>query len=100
MSVTLEDLAKYAQVSVSTVSRVLNNSSHPISQETRKRIFDLATDHGYVPNKVARNLKSNRSSTIGVIVDNIASPFAGPILQGIQDHIKAHGYSILVQNTY
>lgn len=100
MSVTLEDLAKRAQVSVSTVSRVLNHSSHPISQETRSRILALAQDYGYVPNKVARNLKSNRSSTIGVVVDNIASPFAGPILQGIQDQIKPHGYSILVQSTY
>lgn len=96
MAVTLHDIAKAAGVSVSTVSRVMNNSSHPISQETRKRIFKIAEEMGYTPNILARGLRSEQSYMIGVVVDNISSPFSPQIIRGIQHQLQNYNYSILI----
>jgi LacI family transcriptional regulator len=73
MPVTLHELAKAAGVSASTVSRALNNPEHPVNDSTRRRILTLANQLGYRPNMVARSLKTDRTFTIGIIVDNIVS---------------------------
>jgi len=83
MPVTLEQLAKTAGVSVSTISRALNNSRHTVNEETRERILTLAKQMGYRPNLVARSLKTERTHTIGIIIDDIASPFGPVITRGI-----------------
>ena len=88
MPATLEQLAKIAGVSVSTVSRALNNSKHTVNEETRQRILTLAKQLGYRPNLVARSLKTERTHTIGIIVDDIVSPFGPVITRGIQDYLK------------
>jgi LacI family transcriptional regulator len=99
MPVTLHELAKAAGVSVSTVSRALNETTHPVNEETRERIIALANQLGYRPNMVARGLKTDKSYTIGIIVDNIVSPFTPQIIRGIQDHLKAHNYFSVIINT-
>jgi len=99
MPVTLADLAKAAGVSISTVSRALTNSSHPVNEKTRQRILQLAHELGYEPNLLARGLRGERTFTVGVIVDNISSPFAAPIVRGIQDELKPANYSIIVANS-
>ena len=88
MSVTLQDIAKAAQVSVSTVSRALSNSDHPINLDTRERILRIAQEMGYKPNLLARGLRKDKSYSIGVIVDNIDSIFAPTIIRGIQKTLK------------
>jgi LacI family transcriptional regulator len=101
MSVTLEQLAKVAGVSVSTVSRALNNSQHTVNEETRQRILDLAKELGYRPNLVARSLKTERTHAIGIIIDDIASPFGPAITRGIQDYLKEYGYfSVLINGDW
>jgi DNA-binding LacI/PurR family transcriptional regulator len=96
MAVTINDIAKAAGVSVSTVSRVLSNSPHPISQETKNLIYKIAEEMGYTPNILARGLRREQSFMIGVVVDNISSPFAPQIIRGIQHQLQNYNYSILI----
>ncbi|MDR3574322.1 MAG: LacI family DNA-binding transcriptional regulator [Anaerolineaceae bacterium] len=99
MPITLNELAKAAGVSASTVSRALNESEHPVNDETRQRILALANELGYRPNMVARSLKMDRTYAIGIIVDNIVSPFSPTIIRGIQDELKSHNYYSVIMNT-
>lgn len=101
MPVTLTDVAKAAGVSVATASRAMSGSSHPMNEETRQRILQLAEELSYQPNLVARSLRTDRSQTIGLIVENILSPFIPPIIRGIQDTLKPEGYfSTIINSDY
>ncbi len=91
MPVTLAEIAKAADVSISTVSRALANKSYPLNEETRRRILKLAEDMGYQPNLVARSLRKNHSHLVGVIVDRMQSPFSATTVQGIQDILRGEG---------
>jgi DNA-binding LacI/PurR family transcriptional regulator len=96
VTVTLVEIARLADVSVSTVSRALSNGDYPLKDETRQRILKLAKEMGYQPNLVARSLQSNRSHLVGVIVDRMQSPFAAATVQGIQDGLRNAGYTISI----
>ena len=98
MTITLTELAHKAGVSIDTVSRALNHSEHPMNEATRERILALANELGYRPNMVARSLKTDRTYTIGLIVDNIVSPFTPLIIRGIQDYLKLHNYFSVIIN--
>jgi LacI family transcriptional regulator len=98
MTITLTELAQKAGVSIATVSRALNHSDHPMNNETRERILTLASELGYRPNMVARSLKTDQTYTIGLIVDNIVSPFTPLIIRGIQDYLKTHNYFSIIIN--
>ncbi len=99
MTVKLSEIAKAAGVSVPTASRALTNSSHPMSADTRERILAVAREMGYQPNLIARSLRTDRTNTIGLIVENILSPFIPPILRGIQDVLRAEGYFSTIINS-
>jgi DNA-binding LacI/PurR family transcriptional regulator len=99
MPATLNEIAKAAGVSVSTVSRVMNHTSHTISEETRTRVLQIAEVMGYRPNQMARGLRAQHSQICGIIVDNIDSNFAPPIVRGIQDRLKDDQYSITILNS-
>lgn len=96
MTVTLAKIAQIAEVSVSTVSRVMSNKNYPLKDETRQRILNLATEMGYKPNLVARSLQTNRTHLVGIIVDRMQSPFSATTVQGIQDGLRNAGYSISI----
>lgn len=98
MAVTLTELAKAAGVSVATVSRALTDSDHPINADTKQRILTLANELGYRPNMMARSLKTERTFTIGIIVDNIAGPFTPIMIRGIQDYLNEYRYHSVVIN--
>lgn len=99
MSVTLEEIAKAAGLSASTVSRALSNSGYPLSPATRQRVSEIAREMGYKPNIAARSLRTDQTNSIGVIVDDILSPFVPPIVRGIQDYLRAHDYLSLIVNS-
>jgi LacI family transcriptional regulator len=99
MPVTLHELAKATGCSVSTVSRALNNSEHPVNNATRERILAIASQMGYRPNMTARGLKMDRTFTIGLIVYNIASPFTPVLIRGIQEYLKQHDYFSTIIST-
>lgn len=99
MPVTLEEIAKAAGFSVPTVSRALTNSSYPVSPATRQRIIEVAQAMGYKPNLAARSLRTDQTNTIGIIVDDLLSPFTPPIVRGIQDYLKPFDYLGLIVNS-
>jgi len=105
MSVTLKDIAERAGVSISTVSRVINNDKNkPASHETAQKIWNLVREMGYVPNFHAKNLKSgkklnpNLDKTIGCILaspkDTFKDHFFSQIMMGIQSEATQHGYNV------
>lgn len=92
--VTLKQLAKELNVSISTVSKALNNSEE-IGEETIKRVKELAALYNYKPNKVALSLKQNKTKTIGVIIPDILNYFLAKVLFGIEREATEHGYNII-----
>ncbi|GAA4280674.1 LacI family DNA-binding transcriptional regulator [Gaetbulibacter aestuarii] len=92
--VTLKQLAKELNVSISTVSKALNNSEE-IGEETVKRVKELAALYNYKPNKVALSLKQNKTKTIGVIIPDILNHFLSKVLFSIEREATKHGYNII-----
>ncbi|WZL71598.1 LacI family DNA-binding transcriptional regulator [Clostridiaceae bacterium 35-E11] len=99
MSVTIKDVARKAGVSISTVSRVINNSK-PVSSEIRQKVLKVIEETGYTPNPVARSLVMRKSQLIGVVVPDISNAFIGEILSGIEEIGKMYGYDIILCSTY
>lgn len=96
----IADVAAAAGVSRSTVSLVLNGADARISDATRERVRRVAAEIGYVPNPVARSLRTRQTSTVGLISDRIATtPFAGRMLAGAQDAARELGYLVFLINT-
>ncbi|MBV1821355.1 LacI family DNA-binding transcriptional regulator [Clostridium cochlearium] len=95
---TINDVAKEAGVSISTVSRVLNNN-YPVKEETRIKIEKAIEKLNYKPNMLARSLITKKTSTIGVIVPGITNLFFPTIVESIEDYSKDQGYSIVLCNT-
>jgi len=96
--VTLRDVAREAGVSVNTVSRALNGKPD-VSPETRAKVLKVAERLGYRPNRLARGLRSNKTGTIGVIVTDIANPFFGALVKGVEEAARKSSYSIILQDT-
>ncbi len=101
-NITMDELAKLAGVSKITVSRALRGG-FPVNPATRDRIFALAKEHGYRVNQAARNLKLDRSHTIGVIVEMnptpdrmMSDPYPLDLLGGISQTLTSRGYSLLL----
>ncbi len=95
MAVTIKDIADIAQVSHTTVSRALRNHS-AISRDTAVRIRQIADELGYVPNSIARGLKSSSSHILGVIVHRIDDPSWGAVVDGIEAVLQAEAYSLFL----
>jgi LacI family transcriptional regulator len=95
---TISDVAKEAGVSTMTVSRVLNGRGE-ISQETRERVQQVIDNLGYRPSSVARNLKTQRTHTIGLIVPDITNPFFPEVVRGAEDQASEEGFAIILCNT-
>ncbi|MFL1894955.1 LacI family DNA-binding transcriptional regulator [Aquimarina sp. 2-A2] len=92
--VTLKQLAKELNLSISTVSKSLKNDRE-ISQKTIARVKELAEFYKYKPNALAVSLKSSRTNTIGVILPEILNHFFAKVLNGIEQEASKHGYKIL-----
>ncbi|MDR6093631.1 LacI family DNA-binding transcriptional regulator [Stenotrophomonas sp. SORGH_AS_0321] len=95
---TIYDIAKHVGVSAGTVSRALSRPDK-VLPATRSRIEQAAAALGYVPNTVARTLKTQRSGKILVTVPDIANPFFAQILQGAEAAAQAVGYAVLLGDT-
>ena len=95
---TLIDVARLAGVSTMTVSRVINDSGY-ISPETRERVNRAIAELGYMPNVLARQLRSKRTKTLALVVTDIANPFFTTIARGVEDAARARGYAVMFCNT-
>ena len=95
---TISDVAKRAGVSAMTVSRVVNGTGYT-SAETRARVEAAIEELGYVPNALARQLRSKRTKTIALVVSDISNPFFTTIARGVEDYVVGHGFSVMYCNT-
>ena len=99
MKVTIKDIARMADVSIATVSKVINKKDAKISQETRDRIFKIIKETGYVPNRVASSMITKETKSIGLVIPNIANPFFPEVARGAEDKASEEGYSLILCNT-
>ncbi|WP_309066153.1 LacI family DNA-binding transcriptional regulator [Microbacterium sp.] len=99
--ITLKDLAAAVGVSPSAVSLVLNDLHRGrVNEKTAARVREMADSMGYVPNALARGLRTKRTHTVGVLSDGVASvPFAGRMLEGVQSAAWEAGYLAMIIDT-
>lgn len=91
--VTIKDVASLADVSISTVSRVLNDKDK-VSEETREKVLRASKELNYQPNFLAKGLKSMQSNTIGVLIENITNPYFAEVILGLQHEAIKNNYSV------
>lgn len=97
---TLADVAAEAQVHIGTASRALNESTRDmVKAETARRVQEAASRLGYSPNVLAGSLRSQKTSSIGVVLPDLTNPFLPPIVRGIEDVLTRRGYVALLGNT-
>jgi LacI family transcriptional regulator len=96
---TIKDVARLAQVSVATVSRVINESPKA-SAAAREAVYKAMRELGYTPNANARALVSQTSDTIGVLVNDVADPFFGALVKGVAGVAMEQGLHLLVGNGF
>ncbi len=94
-TITIQTIAKSLQVSVSTVSKALNDS-HEISQETKDKILAYAREYDYSPNPYASSLRSKKSKTIGVVIPEVGNSFFAAVIKGIESVARKKGYHVLI----
>ena len=98
MKITIRDVAKKANVSVATVSRVINNKGY-VYEETRNTVLRIIDELGFEPNQLARSLTNHRSKMIGVIVPHVGTTFYGQLIEGIEHAALGYGYKTMLCNT-
>lgn len=96
--ITILDVAREAGVSTKTVSRVINNDGY-VSTEKRERVRIAIDRLDYRPNRAARNLASNRSAVIGLLVPDVNNPYFPEVVHGVEDAARKRGYNVLLFNT-
>jgi LacI family transcriptional regulator len=90
---TIKDVARLAGVSITTVSATING--RPVSEELRKRVWAAVDEAGYQPDPIARHLRSGVSTTVGLIVPDIATPWAAHLAKAMQRALSERGYNML-----
>jgi len=94
---TIKDVAKKAKVSTATVSYVLNNTPQ-VSQETRERVLRVVAELNYQRNTIAKTLRTSKSGTIGVIVEDMTVFNSPKLIDGINEYMDTVGYHIVLSN--
>ncbi|NMB96079.1 MAG: LacI family transcriptional regulator, partial [Clostridiaceae bacterium] len=98
MSAKLVDIAKHLNISVSTVSRVINGKDR-VSDETREKVLKAIKEFNYSPNEIARSLRNRSSMTIGIIVPDISNEFFALLSKGAEAVAKNNGYLLILCNS-
>lgn len=98
MNVTIYDVAREANVSMATVSRVVNGNPN-VKPTTRKKVLATIKQLGYRPNAVARGLASKKTTTVGAIIPDISSIFFAELARGIEDIATMYKYNIILSNS-
>ena len=98
MNITIYDVAREANVSMATVSRVVNGNPN-VKPTTRKKVLEAIDLLGYRPNAVARGLASKKTTTVGVIIPDISNTFYAELARGIEDIATMYKYNIILSNS-
>jgi LacI family transcriptional regulator len=98
---SISDIAKELEISVTTVSFIINGKAEEkrISQKLTQRVLKYIEEVGYRPNPLAQSLRTGKTNTIGLMVENIANPFFGKIARKIEEEAYKNGYRILYCST-
>ena len=95
--ITLKEIAAQSGVSIATVSNILNGKSN-VSEATKQRVMQIVKETGYRPNYMARSLRSSKTNTIGVIIEDITN-FSSPLqIDGITAALEYRGYKLILEN--
>lgn len=97
--INIKDVAQRAGVSISTVSRVLNNTEYPVKSETRSRVLEAVEELGFRPNDLARGLHLKKSHTIGLVIPDISNPYYPELAFGVGAAASERGYAVIYCNT-
>jgi len=97
-TITIYDVAREANVSMATVSRVVNGNPN-VKPATRKKVLDVIDRLDYRPNAVARGLASKKTTTIGVIIPDVSNMFFSSLARGINDIATMYKYNIILANS-
>ncbi len=97
--ITLKEIAKMANVSSATVSKVINGKDKYISDATRKKILDIVEKEGYITNGIAKSLKMKNTKTIGIIIPDVMNLFFSELARGIEDAAEKKGYTVILCNS-
>jgi len=98
LNITIYDVAREANVSMATVSRVVNGNPN-VKPVTRKKVLEVIERLGYRPNAVARGLASKKTTTVGVIIPDISNIFFAELARGIEDIATMYKYNIILSNS-
>ncbi|WP_151409592.1 LacI family DNA-binding transcriptional regulator [Anaerococcus sp. Marseille-P9784] len=96
---TIKDVAHLANVSITTVSMVLNNTEHKISSKTRTKVIEAAKELNYKPNNIARSLVSGKTNVIMLIIPDISNPFFGLLAKELSKYIRLKEYFLYIFNS-
>ncbi|MBU9711185.1 LacI family DNA-binding transcriptional regulator [Evansella tamaricis] len=99
MKITIGDVAQRANVSKTTVSRIVNGNYSHTTEETRKRVMAAIEELDYRPNALAKGLKSMKTNVIGIVLSNLKNPFWITALEGVEDTCYELGYNLMICNT-
>lgn len=99
MKVTIADIAKMANVSKATVSRVINKKPEGVGRETRNRILKIVEESNFQPSMIARGLVTKKTKTLGLIIPDITNPFFPQLVRGAEDYSNKCGYSLFLCNS-
>lgn len=98
MNVTIQDVAKEAGVSITTVSRVINNN-YPVKKETREKVEKIIEEMNFTPNSLARGLIKKKTDTVGILVPSITNIFFPLVINGIEHFMEKKGYTLIMCDT-
>jgi LacI family transcriptional regulator, galactose operon repressor len=102
-TITMRDVARAANVSQSTVSRILSpatsSSKVLISEETKDKVLSVVKELGYHPNQYARSLRGMKNHMIGMLIADISNPFYHPMVRAVQDVASQYHYSVMIANS-
>lgn len=96
---TMKDIAKRMNLSVTTVSKVINGHSD-ISEETKQKVFQTIEEMGYVQNYMAANLRRSKGNMVALVLSDISTPFFSRVIRSYVDTLSAAGYQTLIFGSY
>jgi LacI family transcriptional regulator len=96
MAVTIKEVAQRANVSIASVSYVINNGPRNVSSKTREKIEKAILETGYSPNAIARSLKTTKTYNLGLLITDIKDPFFLDLILGVQAEAISHNYNVFL----
>ncbi len=97
-NITIKDVARYAEVSIGTVSNVLNGTT-PVKEDLKRKVLEAIQHFGYQPNQLARGFRHNRTNLLGMVIPDILNPFFPAIVRGVQDGAYQKSFNLVLCNS-